>query len=788
MMQRFNEFVLRFPKSFILAIAIITLGMGYASRSIRMEPDVTQALPQKIPAKRLYDKMGEIFPSKEFVFVGLSGTNLFLPAHLQTVWDLTNKLEHDSAVYSVISPTNISVIQGTREGMEVHDILASAPNTDDQIAKFKHDLLNSDLALGNLLAKDESAFGIMIFLKNTADVKEYIKDLIPAMDQFDQKTDLDLLLTGKPILNYYVSLGMQRDMAVFFMSGIGIIFILLAFIFRNLRGIFLPLSVVIFAVIWTMGAMAILGRPMSHATEIMPILIMAIAVADSIHIISHFYHHVSLSPDPVARTITRATMTEMLSPVVMTSLTTMAGFLALGTVGAESISELGYFTAFGVFSALIISITWIPAFLAILKIPKRYRGKESRRHAADWVEKWGFFLVRRQKWLMPFIVLMTLFSIWGISRLQHSFSSVENFPVDHPVRFANEIVNEHFAGTTSFDIMIEGREPGDMKDPVLLSQLDELKQLALKIDHVGSVQSLADFIKRINKVLHADDPAFYTIPPIEARVTGSEWVEKNGGWVEVSKEYTVSGEELVAQYLQLFEMSGKPQDMSNLVDYPYRHAKVSIMINSDKQSTLRAIDQELTTYINENMNRNENISAAITGMAKLFLVVDDLIVKGQIWSILTSLLLVWVITWAMFRSPTVGLFNTIPLFFALFLNFAFMGFAGINLNLETLTISSIAIGVGVDYAIHFVHRYRIKLREGLDYDAAVPATMREAGLAIFFNSITVAAGFSIIAMSQFVAIMEMGVLITLTMLTAAFGALTILPGVFLTFKPKSLAR
>jgi len=327
-----------------------------------------------------------------------------------------------------------------------------------------------------------------------------------------------------------------------------------------------------------------------------------------------------------------------------------------------------------------------------------------------------------------------------------------------------------------------------MKDPVLLSQLDELKQLALKIDHVGSVQSLADFIKRINKVLHADDPAFYTIPPIEARVTGSEWVEKNGGWVEVSKEYTVSGEELVAQYLQLFEMSGKPQDMSNLVDYPYRHAKVSIMINSDKQSTLRAIDQELTTYINENMNRNENISAAITGMAKLFLVVDDLIVKGQIWSILTSLLLVWVITWAMFRSPTVGLFNTIPLFFALFLNFAFMGFAGINLNLETLTISSIAIGVGVDYAIHFVHRYRIKLREGLDYDAAVPATMREAGLAIFFNSITVAAGFSIIAMSQFVAIMEMGVLITLTMLTAAFGALTILPGVFLTFKPKSLAR
>lgn len=787
-MQRYIDFVLKYPRSIILVIALVTLGLGYANRYIKMEPDVTQALPQKIPAKRLYDKMGEIFPSKEFVFIGLAGEGLFKPAYLQTVWDLTKKLERGGAVYSVISPTNISVIQGTPAGMDVHDILARPPTTKAEIEQFKGDLLHSDLALGNLLAEDEQAFGIMVFLKNTADVKGYVKDLIPAMEAFDAQTELEVLLTGKPILNYYVSQGMQRDMAVFFISGIGIIFILLAFIFRNLRGIFLPLSVVIFSVIWTMGLMALLGRPMSHATEIMPILIMAIAVADSIHILSHFYHHAGKGNHPEAPAVTRITMQEMISPVIMTTLTTMVGFMALGTVGAESISELGYFTAFGVFSALMISLTWIPAFLTILKIPKRYQQQTRRHLVADWVEKWGHFLVRRQKFLMPFIGLVIVFSIWGITRLEHSFSSIENFPEDHPVRVANDMVNEHFAGTTSFAIMIEGTEPNAILDPKLLAQMDELKQLALKMDHVGSVQSLADFIKRINKVLHADDPAFDRIPPVQAQVTGTEWVEQNGDWVEVPKTYTVSGKELVAQYLQLFEMSGKPQDMANLVDYQYRHAKISVMLNTDQQSTLRAIDAELTRYIDENINQNPQITAAITGMAKLFMVVDELIVKGQIWSILTSLGLVWLITWMMFKSPVIGLFNTIPLFFALFLNFAFMGFSGINLNLETLTTSSIAIGVGVDYAIHFVHRYRMKLRNGLDYDAAVPATMREAGLAIFFNSITVAAGFSIIAMSQFVAIQEMGILITLTMLTAAFGALTILPGTFLAFKPKSLTR
>lgn len=787
-MQRFIDFVIRFPKSIIVTILVITLGLGYANRYIKMEPDVTQALPQKIPAKRLYDKMGEIFPSKEFVFIGLSGNNLFTPQHLQTVWDLTKQLERDGAVYSVISPTNISLIQGTEDGMVVQDILQAPPKSESEIAHFKDDLLNSDLALGNLLARDEKAFGIMIFLKNTADVKDYVKALIPEMETFDQQTDLDLLLTGKPVITYYVSLGMQHDMAVFFISGIGIIFLLLAVIFRNLRGIFLPLSVVIFAVIWTMGTMALLGRPMSHATEIMPILIMAIAVADSIHILAHFYHHARLNANPESQTVTRLTMQEMMSPITMTSFTTMAGFMALGTVGAESISELGYFTAFGVLSALLISVTWIPAFLAVLKIPKRYQEQKTRGGVVDWMEKWGLLLVRRQNLLMPFIIVVIVLSLWGISKLQHSFSSVENFPQDHPVRVANDMMNRHFAGTTTFAIMIEGEEPGAIKNPKLLAQMDDLKTLALKLNHVGSVQSLADFIKRINKVLHADDPVYDRIPPVQATIRGTEWVEKNGDWVEVPKEYTVSGEELVAQYLQLFEMSGKPQDMANLVDYKYQHTKINIMINTDDQAILRKIDTELTAYINDHINTNPQVTAAITGMAKLVLVVDSLIVKGQIWSILTSLGLIWILTWIMFRSSVVGLFNTIPLFFALFFNFGFMGFTGINLNLETLTTSSIAIGVGVDYAIHFVHRYRMKLKEGLTYETAVPATMRESGLAIFYNSITVAAGFSIIGMSQFVAIREMGVLITLTMLTAAFGALTILPGVFLTFKPKSLAR
>jgi len=779
--------ILRIPKTVIIFVLLLTLFLGYTLRNLTMEPDVTKAIPKKIAAKRLYDRMGEIFPTQEFVFIGLSGSNVFTPEHMETVWRLTQQLEDYEAVYSVISPVNISIIQGTVEGIEVYDILEAPPRTPKEIKRFKTDLFHSDLALGNLVSRNGDALGIMVFLKKTADVPAFIRQLIGDMEAFDRGTDLQLLLTGKQVVNYYVSQGMQRDMGVFFLSGFGIIFLLLLIVFHNLRGVLLPLSVVIFSVIWTLGCMALLGRPMSHATEILPILIMAIAVADSIHILSHFYHHAGFSHETSSVKVTEVTMQEMNAPVIMTSLTTMAGFIALGTVGSESVAELGLFTALGVFFALILTLTWIPAFLVLLKIPRRFREATEPRFTADRMAAWGTFLVRKAKWLKAFIMLVVVVAALGFTRLHHTFSSIGNFPADHPLRLANEWVNTHFSGTTGFDVMIEGREDLAIQNPALLEKLDRLKTLALQQEHVGSVQSIADFIKRINKVLHAGDSTEYRIPPVTAKVTGTDWVEQDGEWVPVEREFEVSGRELVAQYLQLLEMSGKPQDMDPFVDYAYRHARMNILINTDDMATLRKIDRELTRFIDEELN-SEGVTAAVTGMAKLITVVDDMIVTGQIWSILTSLGLVWFLTSLMFRSVVIGFFNTIPLFFSLLLNFAFMGYTGINLNLETLITSSIAIGVGVDYAIHFIHRYRIKLHEGLDYKAAVPATMRESGLAIFFNSITVAAGFSIIAMSQFVAIRQMGILISLTMLTAAFGALTIVPGIFLILKPRSLQK
>jgi len=530
-----------------------------------------------------------------------------------------------------------------------------------------------------------------------------------------------------------------------------------------------------------MGLMTLFNIPMSHSTEILPILLMAIATADSIHILSHY----SLNARSISekKNLVVATMSEMNAPVIMTSLTTAAGFLALNTSGTESIGILGIFTSIGVLFALVISLSWLPAWLSLIPVPKWIRTRERSFTSERFTRWWGDQILRFERALIPFIIIVVILSAWGMTQLRHEFSSIENFPEDHPVRQAHDFVNEHFAGTTSFQIMIESEQPDAIKQPHILKGMRRMGAFADSLQHVGDTQSVADFIARINKVLHNDNDAYNRIPDRQEVVTGVEWVQQNDEWVQQEVQDTVSGRALIAQYFQLYEMSGKPEDMANLVDYDYQNAKMSVFIDTDRQSELRQIDRKLESKLQEVF---PNTTAAITGMAKIIIVVDDLIVSGQIYSILASLFLVWLLTSLMFRSPVLGFCNTIPLFFALLLNFAIMGWFGIPLNLETMVTSSIAIGIGIDYAIHFTHRYRIKLHEGLSYADAIPATMREAGVAIMINSVTVALGFSIIALSQFVAIAHMGILITLTMLTSAFGALTILPAFFLLVKPKSL--
>ncbi len=249
----------------------------------------------------------------------------------------------------------------------------------------------------------------------------------------------------------------------------------------------------------------------------------------------------------------------------------------------------------------------------------------------------------------------------------------------------------------------------------------------------------------------------------------------------------VNGKDLIAQSLTLYEMSTRPDDFAHLVDLNYQNARLILFISSDKNTVLKPIDREFTKKVKKEI-KGLPVNAEITGIAKLMMVVNDLVVREQALSLLVSLLLIWILTTLMFRSGMVGFFNTIPLLVSQLINFGIMGFLGIHVEIVTMVTTSVAIGVGVDYAIHYIHNFRWQLAKGFNYDEAMRESIREAGSPIILNALTVGLGFLVLVFSSFRGVSNMGFLIGLTMFTTSIGALTILPVIFITAKPKSLKK
>ena len=776
-MKSYINWVAKNPWKVLIVLFLITVFFGYMMKNLKMNPDITAALPKSIPAKRLYDKMKEIFPSKAMAIVIYKG-DVFSIEGAKEIAELTGKLEEFPEAYSVISPTNVKIIEAPQEGIDVEEALRDLPETEKDIESWKSRLSQNPTFLKSLIADDRKSAAIIVSLSKSADEEKFSQKLLALLDNFSKNHKGKVFATGEPIVNFYISKGIAKDMGIFFTSGIILIFLLLLFIFSSVRGVLIPLTVVLSSVIWTLGLMALTGRPLSHSTEMLPILIMAIGIADSIHILTHYYQRAKLYSD--AKELVKNVVHDLYSPVIMTSLTTMAGFIALNTSHMESLEELGLFSAFGVLSALIWSLSFVPAVLSLLKIKAGKNWRTDKGMLRGVMTKYSNFLVRKKKGVLIGVLIVLLLSVVAVSKLKVESSSISQFPKKNPVRKAAEFVNKHFAGTTAFYVLFEGDKDGYIKQPAVLKTMDQLETQVSKLPNVGSTQSIADFVKLINRALHDNDSSYYRIPnEIEEEKT---FIYEGGKKVE--KTFKVEGKKLIAQLLQLYELSSSPEDFANMVDFNYRNSRVAIFVKTDRDSELRKIDKELRKFLRE---RAKGIKADITGMAKLILVVRKMVIKGQFLSLIASLLLVWALTTIMFRSAIIGIFNAVPLFFGIFLNFAIMGALGIPLDIQTMVTSSLAIGIGVDYAIHFIHRYIFEMRTK-DYNESLTPSMETSGVAIVFNSLVVASGFMLLVFSMFKGARAMGFLLALTMITTAFAALTLLPIYFVTFKPKSLRK
>jgi predicted RND superfamily exporter protein len=327
-----------------------------------------------------------------------------------------------------------------------------------------------------------------------------------------------------------------------------------------------------------------------------------------------------------------------------------------------------------------------------------------------------------------------------------NISFLEKFEKDSDIVLTDAFINKNFGGTSTLNVILESNVPNAFKQPQAVKQLLAMQDdVENSLDIVGDSFSLSDYLKRMNKVMHADDDAFNTIP---------------------------ESSDMIAQYLLLYEMSGDPENLWQVVTDDFKKVNLTFQLKSDNSKALDSAIDIVEKYRSDFEELRIDMNYAGSGY-KAF-VFTDLILKGQVSSLLMSLVIVVILLGFIFKNYKLGFIGAIPIVITTFISFGIMGLFNIPLSSTTALISSIAIGIGIDYAVHFIDRYRIYAESTGDKKLTMQHTMYHSGRAILFNAVVVIAGFMVLLASVFPPNRTLGGLISLNMLTSFIGTLTVM--------------
>lgn len=734
-MNRFTKLVIKHPWITISITIIASLLLATGIPKVTINDNLKDMLPEHMESRKVLDELTDTFGGSDFVMViiGNDTGTIFNAPTLEKIKRISENMEAVPGIEEVRDITNLKKIEGREWGLEVFPFMEDVPTTQDEILKLEEDVFSDDTYVGSFVSEDRKYAAVLGFLEVDADEQMVYQDVLTIINT--EQGPEDIYITGIPAMRSIVARNIKGDMKKLLPFVIVVLALILYLALGTRLGVILTMLVIILSVLPTVGLMGYLHREFAIVTNVMPVILLALACADSIHVISRYYREISLGG--TAKEAVASTMKDMNLPVILTSVTTMAGFLSMVASPIPRLIEFGIFVSFGVFWALVLSLTTLPAFLTILKPKARRRKWEilPDKHLTSF----GKRIIKYRIAVVITASVLTALLALGIRHVKIETNPERFFPENSEVARASRISNEHLGGSSNVSIMFKG----DIKSPQTLNRMLELEDFIESLGDVGTVFSIADIVSRINKAINDNDPQYDVIP--ETR-------------------------EGVAQALLLYSMSGDPSDFESFVDNDYSAAQITARFGGLDTVKLSRIAKQLKKYYKTHM---QDLDIKSTGTVIFVSELADMIIRSSVTSIISSIIMVSLISAIVYRSLRLGILCVIPLSIAVILSFGIMGFTGIELSMATAIISCITIGVGIDYAIHCTARYRSLQAEGKVEDAA-STVVAEVGGPVLFNAFSVGMGFAVLMFSNFVPVRFFGGLVFISMLASAFGALTVL--------------
>lgn len=755
-MKRFSlvEFSVRHPKLIVALAVIFTLAFITQFPKMKTDTNPKNMLPATSDVRVWNDEVDKTFALYEdMIVVGVKNeSGIVNKETLDKIKKITDEIMKIKGVASrdvnsFPTITNVTAEKGT---LRVAPLMTDTPKIEGELKEFRKDLFDNPLFLNRIISKDGKTTAIYVPLEKGSNGKE-IADKIREILK-NEKGSEKYYVAGDPVSRDTFGAEMFKLMGIFSPIAGMIMFIVSFIMFRSF---FLSVSIMIPAmmiIIWSMGLLIGMGYPIHIMSSMSPVFLMAIAT-DSIHIFNEFYFRYREKRDK--KTAIIETMKVVRSPLIYTDITTAVGFGSLMLANIIPVKVFGFGVGFGTIALLLLSFSLIPALLTFIKI----ESLESASKREDMgVSKTSLFLRKlgsigayRPKSTVAVGLILFIFAIAGITKITVNNNMVEWFKYRSDIRTADRVLNAELGGTSLGYMVAISQEDDFIKTPEAMRYIEGIQRHLEKLPVVGKTTSVVDYVKRINLVLHDNNPEYDTVPDMK---------------------------EAIGQYLFLFSMSAKPSDLDNVVDYQFKKANIWVQLKTWDAQAMRDVIKAVDDY---KKAHSTPMKFKPAGIAYFNLIWNDEVLWDMVKGFIFAVIAVFIILVFNFKSFKWAVISYVPLLFTILLIYGMVGFIGKDFDMPISVLSCLSLGMAVDFAIHFISRFRQRLREGqgeLNSELITDALLWSAarpGKGIMRNALLFASAFSVMLFAPLTPYITVGAFIVSMMLLSAVMTIIYLP-------------
>lgn len=734
------------PKLVILLIGLITVLFAVQIPKIHVDTDPENMLSPEEQVRLVHAEMKETFDLHDMLVLGIySNKGVFNKETIPHVIAITDAIKELDGVLvdDIMAISEVDNITSTGGTIRVHPLVESIPASWEEGMALKYNIDRNPILSNKLASLDGKLVGIYIPIEDNSLSFRLSQEIKAIAERHLGKEQY--YIAGLPVAKDTFGVQMFRQMGISApLSGL-MIGLLFFFFFRRVKIVFAPMLVAVVTITWTMGLLIGLGYTVHIMSSMIPIFLFPIAVLNSIHIISAFHERYQRYKH--LKTTIQHTMEELFAPMLFTSLTTVVGFASLMLTPIPPVQVFGFFVSFGIASAWFLSMTLLPAYSMLLskKTLKTFGVSEDGDDSflakmLPRIQRWS---TSRARLILIGTALLLVVSVVGISRIVVNDNPVNWFKVDHPLRQADTIMNNHMGGTYMSHLVFEG-EADSFKEPEVVTYMAQVQDLIKDQAAVGATTSIVDVLKKIAFELKGDG----TLP---------------------------DGYDEIAQYYFIYEMAGgDPDDLFTFITPEYDKAHIWVQMTEGDNILMKNVVEEVAAYMEEHPLPT-GISTEWAGLNYINVVWQNKMVSGMVWSLLGSFATVLVMMIFLFRSLVWGLLSMVPLTVTITFIYALIGFTGKPYDMPVAVLSSLTLGLSIDFAIHFIKRAQYLHTRSGNFSDTMRLMFEEPAKAISRNMMVIAIGFVPLFFADLVPYVTVGIFFFTIMLFSGITTLVIMP-------------